>query len=310
MGAFWSSAVSSSTQVANTNITQQYSGTCKISCNNTMNNVDATAVNSNVDGIYVTQSCAVNGQCMMNSTANALADVVLKAQNAASQALSWLPSSTTTLSYQEINENIQQYVNQTCKITSSNEMNNVNVYAVNSNIANGIHIGQTGTVKGSCALSNLMSATAKATEMADNCAASGKSAKKKACSGKGGGIGSLILYGIIGIVLFTAVMMVIKYMKGGLPDCTDDLIAKKTPCKLGQTPLKSLPLPSGTGRKTPTATPYGNTSSPTDPYYPQQSVELATEAPRISSAPREVYAEPLPGPYDEPLYDTPVGSGE
>jgi len=112
--------------------------------------------------------------------------------------------------------------------------------------------------------------------------------------------------------------MVIKYMKGGLPDCTEDLISKNTPCKLGKggvpkkSKLESLGIPpSGSPYK---ATPAGYTPTPaaytppqSEPYYPPsppQSVELATEAPRV--APREVYAEPLPGPYDEPLYDTPA----
>jgi cell division septation protein DedD len=121
-----------------------------------------------------------------------------------------------------------------------------------------------------------MSATAQATAMADNCAASGKSAKKKSCSGKGGGLGSLILYGIIGIVLFTGVMMVIKYMKGDLPDCTDDLIAKKTPCK----PPVNTPKPSPLKSSPYSPSPYSSSPLKSSPQpSPYTSVEIAEPAP-------------------------------
>ena len=222
-------ASSSSTQIANANITQQYSGTCKITCNNSINNADIQLVNSNAGDIRVSQTCKVNGQCLMNSSAGALADVVFKAVNSA--ASSFNPSGgSSTNSYQEINENIQQYVNQKCEVSSSNSMNNISIFASGSYIPGGITIEQEGTAVGGCALSNVMSATAKATGISDNCAAAGKSAKKKGCSGKSGGIGTLILYGIVAAVLFVGVMMIVKYMRG-MPDCTDALIAAKTPCK-------------------------------------------------------------------------------
>lgn len=287
MGNWWSSTVSSSTQIGNTDITQQYSGTCQISCNNQIDSVNITSINSKINGISVTQTCAANGQCLMNSSQNALADTAFKATNAAASALNWLPQSSKTISYQEINENIQQYVNQKCKITSSNEIGSVDIYAVNSDIANGIVIGQNATAGGSCSLSNLMSATAKATGIADNCAASGKAAKKKSCKGKGkGSFGTFILYGIIGMVLFTAVMMVIRYMKGTpLPDCTDALIAKKTPCK----PIPGQPVPRYTpGFRTP------------------RSVRPQTLPAVTAPETPEIYAEPLP--QSVPLIETPVAS--
>jgi hypothetical protein len=297
------STSSTSEQIANTNITQQYSGSCQISCNNKINQLDITAISSNLGDINVTQSCAVNGQCMMNSTANALADVVLKAQNAASSALPWIPTDVSNMSIQQINENIQQYVSQKCNISSSNSMSNVSIYAVNSNIANGINIEQNATAGGTCALSNLMSATAQATAMADNCAASGKSAKKKSCSGKGGGLGSLILYGIIGIVLFTGVMMVIKYMKGDLPDCTDDLISKKTPCKPVATP-KPSPFKSSPPRSPYISSPI-KYSPPPSPY---TDVELAEPAPLANQnyEGEEMYVPPI----EDSFVNTPEGSHE
>ena len=56
-------------------------------------------------------------------------------------------------------------------------MNNISIFAANSYIGGGISIGQNASAGGECSLSSLMGATAKATEIADNCAAAGKSAK-------------------------------------------------------------------------------------------------------------------------------------
>lgn len=294
--------VSSATQIANANITQQYSGTCKISCNNSINNASIQTINSHIDGdIRVTQTCAVNGQCVMNSTAGALADVAFKATNAVISA-PWFGTEKSE-SYQDINENIQQYVNQKCEVSSSNEMNNISIFAANSYIGGGISIGQNATVGGDCSLSSLMSATAKATEIADNCSSAGKAAKKKACSGKGGGIGSILLYGIIAVVLFVAVMMVVKYMKGGaLPDCTDELVAAKKPCKTipnctdeliaSKTPCKT-PQPAATPVLPRTESP--NTRPPAfqspmspafsaSPYSPSPVVDQASIQQAVNSA--------------------------
>lgn len=293
-------AISSSTQIANANITQQYSGTCKISCNNSINNASIQTINSHIDGdIRVTQTCAVNGQCVMNSTAAALIDVAFKAANAAAASIgTWPGQESKTLSYQAINENIQQYVNQKCDISSSNEMNNISIFAANSYIGGGISIGQNASAGGECSLSSLMGATTKATEIADNCAAAGKSAKKKGCSGKSGGIGSILLYGIIAVVLFVAVMMVVKYMRGGaLPDCTDELIAAKKPCKTipnctdeliasktpCKTPQPATVLPQTTSPNTrPPA--FQTQMSPASPYSSSPVVDQASIQQAVNSA--------------------------
>ena len=276
-------ASSSSAQIANANITQQYSGTCKIKCNNEINGADIQTINSKVGDIRVTQTCTVNGQCLMDSSSSALADVVFKAVNSAASSLGDLGGSDTK-SYQEINENIQQYVSQKCDVGSSNSMNNISIFASGSYIPGGIEIKQEGDAHGGCALSNVMKATAKATGISDNCAAAGKSAKKKGCSGKSGGIGTLILYGIIAVVLFVGIMMVVKYMKG-MPDCTDELIAAKTPCK----PLVDC-TEALIAAKTPCKTPKPPASSP------------YTSSP--SSVLRAAAAQPLPAsPVSLPTQD-------
>lgn len=237
------SASASATEVANANITQQYSGTCKISCNNTMTDANITLINDAIGGdVRLTQSCSVNGQCMFNTSQSAITDIALKANTAASGALSGLGITfSDTMSYQEINTNIQQYVNHTCSVSSSNDMNNINIFAANSEIGGGVIIDQTGNVKGGCSLNAMMGATSKATAIADTCSAAGKSAKKKSCGGKGGSIGTFVLYGIVGLVVFVVIMMMVKFARGNpTPLCTD-----KTPPGVACKPKCSPSLPPG-----------------------------------------------------------------
>jgi len=218
-------ASSSSYQVANQNISEIVSNSCQITCDNTMNDVGMNNIGSNIKNASIYQTCSVNGQCVMANSMKSVADLVFKAKNAASSDIWYSIFGSSTLSYQEINQSIQQVAINKCKIGSSNDMNNVFMYNVNSQIGNAT-IGQSSTVGGSCVINNILNTTASASGIADNCAASGKSAKKKkTCKGKGGGIGTYILYFIVGMIAFTIVMMVIKFLRGNkLPPCT-----KKTP---------------------------------------------------------------------------------
>ncbi len=256
MGIGFSSSTVNNTQIANSNITQQFSGSCNITCQNKMSNASIISVNSHIEGgIQVTQACSVNGQCLIGNQSTAIADVVFKANNAATAALSGIGITiSTTNSYQQINENIQTYVTENCTVSSTNDMNNVDVYSVNSSITGGIKIGQTGDATGNCTLTNIMNASATATGISDSCAASGKASKKKACSGKGkgGGIGSIILYGIVGFIAFIVIMMIVKFMKGrGLPPCTPQM-PQGTPC---------TPAPKMSPATTPGLSPQGRTQT-------------------------------------------------
>lgn len=236
-------ASSSSIQVGNQNVTEQSVGTCNISCDNTMNNVGTNLINSNVAGdVGIFQNCSVNGQCVFNNSMTSITDLLFKAANAASSDPLSSIGGSSTMSYQEINQNIQEYSSQKCSVSSSNDMNNVFIYSVGSQIGGNLEIGQNGQATGNCTLNNIMKANADATGIADNCAASGKSAKKKSCKGKGGGIGTYILYFVVGIIAFTVIMMIIKFLRGGaLPPCTDKT-PQGTPCK----PVKLAPCTKDT----------------------------------------------------------------
>jgi hypothetical protein len=226
------------TQISNATIAQQYSGTCQIRCDNIISGSSVNVINSQVGGdVGIEQVCSVNGQCMFNNNQQALADIFFKAANSAnSQANSGLWNGTifqwgpaTNKSYQSIAETISQNINQECDVSSVNDINNSNVYAINSQIGGKVVIGQNGAASGNCTLQSGMNATAIATGLSDQCASAGKKAKKT-CGGKSMGIGSYILYGILGIVAFTVIMLIVRYFRKE-PDCTPDLIKKGVKCK-------------------------------------------------------------------------------
>lgn len=310
MGIGWSSAESTSTQVANSNITQQFSGTCKITCQNRMKNISAQIFNSSVQGgINVTQSCVVNGQCIIGNNSTAVSDVLFKAANSATASLAFGTlggTSSKNSTYQEINQNVQEYSTENCEVSSVNSMSNVDIYAASSQIGGGINIGQSGNTNGNCALSNVMNATTQATGLSDNCAASGKASKKKACSGKGGGLGSILLFGIIGVILFVVIMMVVRYLKGNAPlDCEkpDGTFLPVGPCKKPDGTL----LPKGQK--------YVRTPKPVVPRPGQQgslqgSVEQVPIPPAPIYSPPVVYEQPASveqNPFQQPVeqvYDT------
>ena len=174
LGGLFSVSYSSaeSRQRAISNIFQSYQGNCNISCDNEISNINITAINTDIKGnIEVTQSCAVDGNCTFNSSANTLSDVLFKASNSASAkagaAVAGVNVSSTD-SKTDIEQNISQSVIQKCDISSTNQINDVTVFAANSNIGGNIEISQTGKAGGGCALNSTMTAATYATVLTDN----------------------------------------------------------------------------------------------------------------------------------------------
>lgn len=190
-----------------------------MSCNNTIDNVNISLIDTLLSGgINFTQQCSADANCLFQTTQNSLTDVLFKAQNSSTAAGGVLPgiSVSETGTYQNINENIVNSVSQTCSVGSYNDISNVNIFAQSSTIGGGINFSQQGTTQGSCTFNTIMSATDMATGTADNCSASGKMAKKT-CGGKGGTIGSTLVYIGIGLVMFVGVMMLYRAFKGTPP---------------------------------------------------------------------------------------------
>jgi hypothetical protein len=212
MGIGYSSSTSSSEQSAQALLSQQFSGSCDITCTNIMDNVNIDIINSVVGGnISLTQSCSVDASCMISGSSDATSDVLFKAANSSNAKNASVPLNinvdiSSASSRQDIKQTILQNTTQTCKMASLNQMNDITILAANSVIGGNIAIGQTGSVAGQCQLSNNLSAAATATALASNTAQSGKDKKG---SKKGG---SAVLIGIFVVIGICIVVYIIGKM--------------------------------------------------------------------------------------------------
>lgn len=209
-----SSSYTSSEQSAQAFLSQQFSGSCDISCTNRQDNVNVDIINSIIGGdISLTQTCSVNSSCMVSGSSDAASDVLFKAANSSNakdtgglfSGSLFNIDSAVSMSRQDIKQTILQSTSESCKMSSLNEMNNITILAANSVIGGSIKIGQTGSVSGQCKLGSNMSAAATATAMASNTATSGKD--KKGSSG--------MMYMIVGVVIVMAVTYVFAKMYTG-----------------------------------------------------------------------------------------------
>ena len=206
-----------SLQTANTYLSQQFSGTCDVSCTNVMSNVNIDLINTNLSGgITISQSCATDANCLINSYSNAVADTLFKATNATTaNNAGWFDiDSSTADSQQSIVSNIVQQTSESCDVSSLNVMDDVTVFAANSNLSGGIAFNQAGQANGSCSLQNTMTAAAYASGTADNTSYAGKKGgkvdKKQAKSSKL----VTITYLVIGVVIVVGIIMIAKAIVG------------------------------------------------------------------------------------------------
>lgn len=202
-------SVSSSEQSAQALLSQQFSGSCNITCTNTMDNVNIDIINSVVGGnISLTQTCSVDASCMISGSSDATSDVLFKAANStnAKNAGNIFSGDIGNMDYassssrQDIKQSILQNTTQTCKMASLNQMNDITILAANSVIGGNIAIGQTGSVSGQCQLNNNLSAAATATALASNTAQSGKDKKGSKKGGSAVFIGIFVVMGICVVV--------------------------------------------------------------------------------------------------------------
>ena len=212
-----------SNQDAQLYLTQQFSGTCNVQCTNIMSGVSIDLINTTLTGgIKISQSCSTNAQCIISSNMDAVADVVLKAKNAGSaeSTSAWTgqfgASRVDVESRQSIKESLVQQSNQSCNISSVNQMNDISIYAQNSSIEGGIEIDQTGNVEGSCSLDASFSEAASALGESDNSGMAGKKANKKmGGQNKKGAKMTQLTYIVALIVIGVVVYSIAKMMTGG-----------------------------------------------------------------------------------------------
>lgn len=241
----FSKSKSSSDQEADVFLTQQFSGSCNITCQNTMSEVSIDLINTTVGGdVSITQACSTNGTCMIGSSMDSTMDVMFKAANSsgASNAASGIVSYgnvdiSNTKSRQDMKLNSYQNTNETCNIGSYNQMNNVSIFAANSNIGGSVDISQDASTGGNCALSNTMSSAASATGLSDNKSESGKGAKK---GGKKAGIMNFIIIMAILLIAFFIAKSIAGHSQGNEQKRTDmDLAMARAQagCPGGQQPI-------------------------------------------------------------------------
>lgn len=200
---------SSNEERATQSLTQQFSGTCDISCNNTMKDIDISVIKSTVGNISLSQYCTTNGTCAIGSTMDSISDVAFKASNSSSandadlfSTLSSIGSSKNIKSsnYIGIQQTLSQQANEKCKIGASNTISNVNIYADSSTMGN-ISIDQSASATGNCTLNNNMRQAAKATGILDNCSQAGGKGKKACGTGKTPGVATVIVVCALAAIL-------------------------------------------------------------------------------------------------------------
>lgn len=285
MGIGWSSSTARSEQNSMQQIGQQYSGTCNVTCDNSIKNLHIDIQDTTVaGGINLTQECTVDATCALTSTTNATASVTFSASNStsASDAGDWLSGLSNTdisvaESYQDMRQMISQDVQQSCNMTSVNDMDGVTILVADSGITGGINIYQQGNEGGSCTLDNMMTATAIATATANNSAQSGKKAKSSLNM-----IESIV--GFLGLIVVVVVIIVV----------IKDVMTKKTSAVTG----------CPTGKVCPT----GKTCPPTTCVIAQQTTPVT---PTTSTLVTPTPTTPVTTPgtrlvYAQPTTSTPV----
>lgn len=220
MGVGFSSTKVNATEEASSFITQQFSGTCDVVCQNNIDNVSVTLIGSNVGGsVQLAQTCSSNPTCVIGSSFGATSDTLLKAVNSANakNASSWFGANmdkTKLNNLLSIRQNISQSSNQTCNIGSYNQMDDISILAVNSNIGGNIGLYQSGSANGSCQLTNSITAATAATGMSNNTATSGKDKLGQKKGSKSGKL-SIISYIILAIVVVVVIVIVGRMISGG-----------------------------------------------------------------------------------------------
>jgi len=169
------------TQIATAEVMQQFRGVCNISCTQSMNNVHIIIKGSTIGGnVEIKQACTVDGNCFMGSAMAASSSIILKSTNMAQSQSSGLPwdilsnSKSNIYNYSRSNQYVNQSNEQTCNQFTTNSMNDVSIFAENSDIGGSAVVSQSGDTKAGCVLKNTMSAALTAMQTSTNTAKSGK----------------------------------------------------------------------------------------------------------------------------------------
>lgn len=229
MGVNISKSTSTSVQTADVDISQQFAGTCNMSCSQIMSGVDVKIKDSDVQGgINFTQTCSVDANCIINSSMDAASDVLFKTgleSNAKSgnSGIGLLKgfslfdyTSATSTARQAIKQSLSQANNQECNVSSDQQITDVSVSVENSTIGGGINFNQSSSVQAKCALSNSMSAAAQAAGFATVKSQSGGGKIENKKASKFSGKSFLFYFGIFAAIIIIIMIVSKMFTSSGL----------------------------------------------------------------------------------------------
>src|SRR5271166_1417344 len=172
------SKAKSSAEISSTLI-QQYAGTCDFKCDNKISGINVDLINTVLTGgLKNEQQCSTDGTCSFSTSLDSLVDTAAKASSSSNAKdtgmLQGILDSSSSDSRVKISDYLDQQVYESCKVESSNDMRDIDIFAVNSNIEGGILIGQKGNVQGNCAFKTSMKAVQQASGNSSSTSTSGK----------------------------------------------------------------------------------------------------------------------------------------
>ena len=152
----------------NNTLAQKFSANCGIKCEKLIDGEYFKFKNGKKGGFWIKRICPVNGDCMMEATLGALANVMFAAplSSNAKEISQDLPSGSA--SRQEIYTSATQTLLDHCNIDSTNKISNVEFLTTDQKFDGPVSIVHNKTMKNNCAISAALNASALAMSPADN----------------------------------------------------------------------------------------------------------------------------------------------
>lgn len=149
-------------QELNNEIYQSLSTSCIARCEQNIGNVDIIIVDSKLKGgIRFDQICSAYASCTLPTSLETNAQEIITetsraAANVANSFLSYTPTADETeLSFgSRIRNSLTQIIDSSCNANVRQSLNNVLIYAVNSEIEKDIEFSQSGTASATCSMNN------------------------------------------------------------------------------------------------------------------------------------------------------------
>lgn len=167
-------------QEAQTYLTQQFSSTCDVSCQDVATDISEKFVRTKITGgVNITQTCSSDASCITSSSSDGVVDTEFKGQNSANTTPGgFLDFESTNMdNAQTIRSTINQQTNEDCEISSYSEISDVTIQAYGSDISGGVNISQDSSASGECQMENIMSFSGKTLGISNNNISSGKNKK-------------------------------------------------------------------------------------------------------------------------------------